>query len=77
MRELVFINRDFANEYHTRIYTLFCMLDEANAADSDNAAPWQKSTDASQRGYYGHLSKAIQELAGDRIYDHFLKLLGD
>lgn len=58
--------------YHSRIETLFCMLDEANRADGYDAAPWQQSRDANQSSYYGHISNAITAIAGTRILYHWL-----
>lgn len=60
------------NPYHQRIEQLFGLLALANAADSDQAEPWQHIDDASQRnGFYGHIHNAIVAIAGQRIVDYW------
>ena len=59
--------------YAETLNNLFAMLAQANLADSDdNARPWQRPIDASQRaGCYGHIRAAIVAIAGEHIVEHW------
>lgn len=59
--------------YNETLETLFSLMTEANAADSDQKAPWQDPYDADQRGYFGELADAVRRLGGDEIYDHWVE----
>jgi hypothetical protein len=65
--------------YHKTIIDLFTLLEQANAADSDNnAKDWQVSYDCLLETdptdcdyYYTHLHRAIKSIAGDAILQHW------
>lgn len=60
--------------YAETIQTLFDLLTLANAADSDDAQPWQHSDDAGQRnGFFGDVYKAICRIAGPEIVSHWVE----
>lgn len=59
-------------EYQQVVMGLFALLEVANEADSDSARSWQRSHDASNRhGFYAHIRRAISEIAGDEILEHW------
>ena len=57
--------------YHLTITNLFDMLSQANLADTEFKAWWQTLSDADGHGYYGHIRKAIVEIAGEKIVRHW------
>lgn len=60
--------------YTETIKTLFDLLVLANAADSNDAQPWQHSDDANQRnGFFGDIHKAICHIAGPEIVSHWVE----
>jgi hypothetical protein len=61
------------NHYHQTIKTLFDLLAQANLADSDSddKQQWQRSWDARQSNYFGHVASSIVWIAGQEIYDHW------
>lgn len=57
--------------YDETITTLFEILAQANAADSDQKEDWQEPCDANQGGFFGNVMDAIRRIAGDKIVDHW------
>lgn len=58
--------------YEEVVTQLFNLLRLANDADHDDMAlDWQKSYDAGQGNFYGSINKAIQQIAGNKIVDHW------
>lgn len=56
-------------DYHTTLRQLFDTLSDCNRADSDQAQPWQDARDSWV--CFSHIRKAIKELAGQEIIDHW------
>ena len=50
------------------------LMQEANAADSDdNRSLWTVPEDASHRSVWGHLEKALREIAGSAFVDYLIE----
>lgn len=56
--------------YEQTVWILFRLLSQALHANTFLADDWQESEDANK--YAEHLKKALIELAGDAIVNHFL-----
>jgi hypothetical protein len=62
------------NDYARRIIQLFGLIAVCNTADSpEPAEEWLVSYDASSQGLYGKTRDLIIELAGNEIYDHWVR----
>ena len=78
-QELAFLDEDnqgtnnLINSKMLFVRLLLAMLWTANNADSDDAQPWQKTTDVGI--LYGHISKALKHLGADYIHDTMSKSL--
>ncbi len=61
--------------YHERIMWLFGLLAVCNIADSSEefSEDWLVSYDASSQGLYGKVKEVIIEMAGNGIYDHWVR----
>lgn len=59
--------------YRATLSALFQMLDQANLADSDCSAEWQRSGDEVQKygEFFGDLWSAIESIAGREILEHW------
>ena len=58
--------------YEETIQKLFDILTQCNAADSNSAENWQEPTDANeQNGAFGHVTRAIDALAGADVLSHW------
>ena len=59
-------------KYSQAMKALMALAAIANAADSSEAAVWQRPEDANQKGFYGHIVNAIKAIGGENIYKGWL-----
>jgi hypothetical protein len=60
-------------KYSQAVKALMALAAIANAADSSEAAVWQRPEDANQKGFYGHIVNAIKAIGGENIYKGWLE----